>query len=270
MIFDSHAHYDDAAFDPDREALLESLPKNGVGYVINVSSDLASVQNTIALTRKYGFLFGALGIHPSDVAGLSEEDLDWIHGNLAGPKIVAVGEIGLDYHWEKEGAVRERQREWFARQLQMAARAGKTAILHSRDAAQDTYKVMETVESALGRLPQCVLHCFSYTKEMAEAFSRWDVYFGVGGVVTFPNAKKTKEAVEAIPLERILLETDCPYLSPVPHRGERNSSLNLPLVAEEIARIKHIPPRQVMDVTCGNAKRAFGIGQAMGKGGRNL
>lgn len=256
MIFESHAHYDDRAFDEDRDELLSSMQENGIEYVVNISSSLGSVQRTLDLMEQYPFVYGALGIHPSDISELDEEGLKWIRTKLAHPKAVAVGEIGLDYYWDKEETVRQNQREWFARQLELAKELQKPVIIHSRDAAKDTYDVLKTNG---GSQIKSVVHCFSYTKETAQAYLKWDYYFGIGGVVTFSNAKKLKEAVEIIPLERILLETDCPYLAPVPFRGKRNSSLNLPYVAQEIARIKGTDPETVIEVTNRNAKTFFGI-----------
>ena len=256
LIFESHAHYDDGAFEEDRDALLGSMQQNGIECVVNVSSSMDSVKRTLELMERYPYVYGALGIHPSDIADLDEEGLAWIAQQFSHPKAVAVGEIGLDYYWDKEKDVQARQREWFARQLALAKDLDKPVIIHSRDAAKDTYDVLEACG---GSQIRSVVHCFSYTKETAQAYLKWDYYFGIGGVVTFNNAKKLKEAVEVIPLERILLETDSPYLAPVPFRGKRNSSLNLPYVAEEIARIKGTDVQTVIEVTNRNAKTFFGI-----------
>lgn len=256
MIFESHAHYDDEAFAEDREQLLDSLPAKGIGYVVNACSDLASVERTLALMEKYPFLYGAIGIHPSDIGGLDEERFAWLKEQYAHPKAVAVGEIGLDYYWEKQEGVRAAQREWFSRQLALAGELHKPVVIHSRDAAKDTYDVMKASGAAALR---GVVHCFSYTKEVARDYLNWDYYFGIGGVVTFKNARKLREVVEYLPLERILLETDSPYLAPEPNRGKRNSSLNLPYVAQEIARIKGLAAEEVIEATCENAKALFGI-----------
>ena len=256
MIFESHAHYDDRAFDEDRDVLLARMQESGIEYVVNVSSSMASVHRTLDLMEQYPFVYGALGIHPSDIAELDENGLEWIRQKFSHPKAVAVGEIGLDYYWDKDEIVRARQREWFARQLELARELDKPVIIHSRDAAKDTYDVLS---SCGGSSIRSVVHCFSYTKETALAYLKWDYYFGIGGVVTFNNAKKLKEAVQCIPLERILLETDCPYLAPVPFRGKRNSSLNLPYVAEEIARIKGTDAETVIEVTNRNARTFFGL-----------
>lgn len=259
MIFESHAHYDDEAFQPDREAILASLPENNIKYVVNVAADLSSVKTTVRLAEKYPYIYAALGIHPSGVSELNGENFLWLKEQLLHPKAAAVGEIGLDYYWDREKEVQARQKEWFSRQLELAKEMNKPVIIHSRDAAKDTWDVM----SAQGAkdIPG-VVHCFSYTKETAREFLKWDYYFGIGGVVTFQNAKKLKEAVEYIPLERILLETDCPYLAPVPNRGKRNSSLNLPYVVSALAQIKGVSCDEVEEVTCRNAKELFGIAAA--------
>lgn len=256
MIFESHAHYDDEAFDSDREELLCRLQEQGIGRVINVAASLESVRTTIELMDKWPFIYGALGIHPSEIGALTEESFAWLKGQFANPKAVAVGEIGLDYYWDKEEEVRSRQKEWFARQLALAAELDKPVIIHSRDAAKDTWDVMKAQNAQELR---GVVHCFSYTKETARDYLNWDYYFGIGGVVTFKNAKKLKEAVEYIPMDRILLETDSPYLAPEPNRGKRNSSLNLPYVAEEIARIKGISEEEVIEITCKNARTLFSM-----------
>lgn len=256
MIFESHAHYDDAAFDPDRESLLESLPENGIEYVLNVAADLASVKTTVELMNQYPWIYGALGVHPSGVRELNAETFSWLKGQLSHPKAAAVGEIGLDYYWEKEEAARSLQKEWFACQLDLAKELHKPVVIHSRDAAKDTWDVMNAQGAKDIR---GVVHCFSYTKETAREFLKWDYYFGIGGVLTFKNAKKLKEAVEYIPMERLLLETDSPYLAPEPNRGRRNSSLNLPYVAETLAQIKGIEVSAVEEITANNARELFKI-----------
>ncbi len=256
MIFESHAHYDDEAFDSDRESLLSSLRENGIGYVVNVAASLETVRTTQELAQKWDFVYGALGIHPSETGSLNEGTFGWLIQQLKAPKVVAVGEIGLDYYWDKEEGIRMRQKEWFARQLAMAKQSGLPVIIHSRDAAKDTRDVMAAQRA--GEL-RGVIHCFSYTKETAREFLEWDYYFGIGGVITFKNAKKLREAVEYIPMDRILLETDCPYLAPDPYRGKRNSSLYLPYIIEAVAQIKGIDKEEVIGRTCQNAKELFGI-----------
>lgn len=256
MIFETHAHYDDEAFDTDREKLIASLLENGIRRTVNVAADLSSVKTSLALAERYPHIYAALGVHPSSVGELSEESFSWMEQQLSHPKAVAIGEIGLDYYWDREEAVQADQREWFARQLALSKKMQKPVIIHSRDAAKDTLDVMAAEGGADLR---AVVHCYSYTKETAREFLKWDYYFGIGGVVTFKNAKKLKEAVEYIPLERILLETDSPYLTPEPNRGKRNCSLYLPYVAEAVAQIKGVSREEIEAVTWRNACRFFGL-----------
>lgn len=254
MIFESHAHYDDRAFDDDREELLAGLPGSGIGCVINISSDLASVKTTLDLAKKYPFIYAAVGIHPGDSGELDEESFAWLKEKCRAEKVLAVGEIGLDYYWDN--VERDVQKKWFARQLALANEEKLPVVIHSREAAKDTLDIMKA-EAPVTR--RGVIHCFSYTKEMAAEFVNMGYLIGVGGVVTFQNAKKLRECVEYLPMESILLETDSPYLAPVPHRGKRNCSLYLPLVAAQIARIKGISEEEVTAVTEKNAKRLFGL-----------
>lgn len=251
-IFDTHAHYDDDAFDQDREALLEALPKNGIAKVVNVGSSLESCRKTLALTGKYDFIYGAVGIHPSDSGELDEESFAWLSQQYGAPKCVAVGEIGLDYYWDEPS--REIQQKWFRRQLNLAREVKKPVIIHSRDAARDTAEILreEKAEEIGG-----VIHCYSYTREMAKTFLDMGFYFGIGGVLTFKNSRKLKEAVEYIPLERIVLETDCPYLAPVPNRGKRNSSLNLPYVVSSLAEVKGVDEETLRQAVWKNAHELY-------------
>lgn len=255
MIFESHAHYDDKKFDEDRDALLASMPENGVEYIINVGADPASTEATVALTEKYPFIYGAAGVHPSETGKLDEENFEWLAGQCDRPKIVAVGEIGLDYYWDVPD--RAIQKKWFRRQITLAETKKLPVIIHSRDAAQDTLRIMQEMHcEKIGG----VIHCFSYAKEMAREFLNMGFYLGIGGVVTFQNAKAIKEVVQFAPLDRILLETDSPYLAPVPYRGGRNSSLYIPLIAEEIAKIKKMDYDRVVEATNRNARQLFSIG----------
>lgn len=254
MIFDTHAHYDDEAFDDDREALLGSLASQGIQAVTNVAASLKSCETTLALTEQYPFIYGAIGVHPSETAELDACGMDRMKAWCASEKIRAVGEIGLDYYWEEPE--HEIQKKWFAAQLDLAKELKLPVIIHSRDAAKDTLDIMKAEHAEeLGG----VIHCFSYTKEMAREYLNMGFYLGIGGVLTFNNAKKLKEVVGYMPLERIVLETDCPYLSPVPNRGKRNSSLNLPYVVEEISRIKQVPAEQIIEITNRNAKQMYRI-----------
>ncbi|MCI8774209.1 MAG: TatD family hydrolase [Lachnospiraceae bacterium] len=252
MIFESHAHYDDEAFDEDRDALLRSFAENGIDMVINIGASLESCRRTLALVEKYSFFYGAIGVHPSETGELTETDLLWLKERCALEKVVAVGEIGLDYYWkEPEPSV---QKRWFEKQLEMAKEVKLPVVIHSRDAARDTLDIMK---SSHAETTGGVVHCFSYTKEIAREYLEMGYYFGIGGVVTFTNARKLKEAVSYIPLDRILLETDSPYLAPEPNRGKRNSSLYLPYIAKEIAALKELDYEEVLAVTHENAEKLF-------------
>lgn len=251
-IFDTHAHYDDEAFDEDRDALLAELPENGIARVVNVGASLASCGRTIELMNRYDYIYGAIGVHPSETAELNDEAFEWLRQQCQPEKCVAVGEIGLDYYWDEPD--RELQKEWFRRQLNLARELAKPVIIHSRDAAKDTVDLMTEVHAEeIGG----VIHCYSYTKETAEVFLKMGFYFGIGGVLTFKNAKKLKEAVAYIPLDRIVLETDCPYLAPEPNRGKRNSSLNIPYVVKALAEIKGVEEETVRKAAWENAHKLY-------------
>ena len=211
--------------------------------------------DTVKLTEQYPFVYGAVGIHPDEVGDLSEEKIRILRRFCDLEKIVAVGEIGLDYYWDKEG--HDIQKKWFVRQMDLAKETGLPIIVHSRDAAKDTMDIMkaERADNLKG-----VIHCYSYSKEQAKEYMNMGYYLGIGGVVTFKNGKKLKEVVEYAPLDYLLLETDAPYMAPEPHRGERNCSLYLEYVAETIAEIKRISREEVIEVTRENARRLFGIG----------
>ncbi|MDO5423458.1 MAG: TatD family hydrolase [Eubacteriales bacterium] len=254
MIFDSHAHYDDEAFAEDRDALLAGMPAAGVSPIVNVGASLRGVEATVALTEKYPFVYGAVGIHPDDVGSLDEEKIAWMKGLCGREKIVAVGEIGLDYYWDKEAHAL--QKKWFVRQLAMAKEAGLPVVIHSREAAKDTFDIMkaEHAGSTGG-----VIHCYSGSKEMARDYLNLGYYIGIGGVVTFKNARVLKEVAQYVPLEWILVETDCPYLAPVPFRGKRNDSRNIAYVLDVIAELKGISREEAEQATWENAMRMYRI-----------
>jgi TatD DNase family protein len=255
MIFDTHAHYDDEQFDQDRDALLASLQEQGIEAVVNIGADLASTKNSLALAERYPFVYAAAGVHPDNTKELNEENFAWLREAAQTPKVVAVGEIGLDYYWDE--TPRDVQKHWFEAQMELARQINKPIVVHSREAARDTLEVMKASRAEeIGG----VIHCFSYSVEMARAYLNMGYYLGIGGVLTFNNAKKLKEVAAYAPMDRLVLETDCPYLAPVPFRGKRNSSLNLPLVVEELARIKGLSAEEVKRVTNENAKKMYRLG----------
>ncbi|QHQ60352.1 YchF/TatD family DNA exonuclease [Anaerocolumna sedimenticola] len=254
MIFETHAHYDDEAFDDDRDSLLKSLYSEGIEYVVNVGASITTTVKTLELMKQYPFVYGAVGVHPSETAELNEENFKWLGETALLPKVVAIGEIGLDYYWDTPE--RSIQKEWFSRQMELAKELKLPAIIHSRDAAADT---LDMIQSADLKQTGGVIHCFSYGKEMAKSYLDMGFYLGIGGVVTFKNAKKLKEVVEYAPMEQLVLETDCPYLAPEPNRGKRNSSLNLIYVAQEIAKLKGISCEEVITITENNAKKMYGF-----------
>jgi len=252
MIFETHAHYEDEAFDEDRKELLENLPKNNIKYVVNVSSSINTVDKSLNLADAYDYIYATVGVHPEETAELDEDKLLWLKEKAKHKKVVAVGEIGLDYYWDTPD--RNIQKKWFARQMEMARELNLPLVIHSRDAANDTYNMMKEAKAEeMG----AILHCFGYGVEQARQYLNMGFYLGIGGVVTFTNGRKLKEVVEYAPLEQLVLETDSPYLSPVPYRGKRNSSLNLPLIAREIARIKNIDYDTVIRITYENAKKFY-------------
>ena len=253
MIFDTHAHYDDEQFDLDRDELLKSMNEAGVGTIVNVSASVESWDDTLKLTKEYPFVYGAAGVHPDYVGDLNEENFAYLEEVAKDEKMVAIGEIGLDYYWDKEG--HDLQKEWFVRQLLLAEKLNKPVIIHSREAAADTFEIMKEYKDRVSG----VIHCYSYSPEQAKEYVKMGFYIGIGGVVTFKNAKKLKEVVENIPLDRIVLETDCPYLSPEPNRGKRNSSKNLVYVADQIAKLKGVSYEEVIKVTEDNARTLYNM-----------
>ena len=250
-IFDTHAHYDDRAFSEDKEELLVNMNQEGVAYIVNAACSMHSSKAITEWVKQYDFLYGTVGVHPDDVENLTDADMEEIEQLSAGDKIVAIGEIGLDYHYED--TKKHLQQKWFVKQLDIARRKKMPVVIHSRDAAKDTLDIMKSEAKEI-----CgVIHCFSYGVEMAREYLNMGYYIGVGGVVTFKNGKKLKEVVDYVPLDRIVLETDAPYLAPVPFRGKRNCSAYLTYVAEEIARIKKVDVEEVYATTFDNAKKMY-------------
>ncbi|MGI6117608.1 MAG: TatD family hydrolase [Bilifractor sp.] len=264
MIFDTHAHYDDPAFDEDRDELLSSFREKGIGAVTDPASTWESIGEIRSLTKRWPFLFGAYGIHPEEIGGVPGADesgdrmpdrvLETIREACRDSKAVAVGEIGLDYHWNKED--RKRQIEWFEAQIALARQEKLPVIVHSRDAAADTMDIARRTH--LGDVGG-VMHCYAYSLEMAKEYLDMGLYLGIGGVATFKNARRLREVLSYAPLSQLVLETDCPYLTPEPRRGTRNDSGNLPLVVRAIASIRGISPEEVETATWENAMRMYRI-----------
>ena len=259
MIFDTHAHYDDRKFNSDRDELLKSLKDNGIGRVVNIGADIDSTRRSIALAKQYDFIYAAAGVHPSDVDCLDERSFQWLTWADEASveekgKIVAVGEIGLDYYWEKDPERRNRQKYWFERQMELARSTGLPVVIHSREAAKDTWDMMQGLKCEdIGG----VVHCYSYSVEMARNYLNKGFYLGIGGVVTYKNARVLKEVVQYAPMDRIVLETDCPYLTPEPNRGKRNSSIYLPYVVDTIAELKKLDRESVEEITWNNGENMY-------------
>ena len=250
-IFDSHAHYDDSRFDEDRDELLTSLKDEGVSYIVNCGCDLRTCLKTLEISEKHDFLYAALGVHPHEAEKTTEEDLAEIRKLYCNKKVVAVGEIGLDYHYDF--SPREIQKEVFEKQLILANELDLPVIVHDRESHEDTMNLLKK------HRPKGVVHCFSGSVEMAKEIVKLGMYIGLGGAVTFKNAKKPIEVAEYIPLEYLLLETDAPYMTPVPHRGERCHSGHIALTAEKIAEVKGMDTQELIDRCNENAKRLFSI-----------
>ncbi len=250
MYFESHAHYDDQRFDNDRDELLSSFPNEGIETVVNSSSDIPSSKASIALAEKYPFFYASVGVHPHEVKNMTENDIDTIRELSGHPKVVAIGEIGLDFHYDF--SPRDDQRHWFKRQLELAEELDMPIIVHSREASQECFDIIKASKVRKG-----VIHCYSGGAPMAKDYIDMGFYIGIGGSLTFKNNRKTVEVVEQIPLERILIETDAPYLAPVPFRGERNDSRLLKYVVEKIGSIKNIAEEDICNITKNNAISLF-------------
>jgi len=252
MLFDTHAHYYDAKFDGEREKILGSMKENGIGYILNAGCDVKTTQKCIELSERYDFIYASSGVHPNHSDDFSEEAFLKIKELAGHEKVRAIGEIGLDYHY---GGDRESQKKAFIRQLEMADELKLPFIIHSREAIGDCLEILKAQPKNYGG----VMHCFSESTETARIVLDMGLYIAIGGTVTFKNNVRTVNAVKYIPLDCLVLETDSPYLSPTPHRGERNSSLYLHYVAEKIAEIKGVTAEEVIEKTTQNAKALFGI-----------
>lgn len=254
MLFDTHAHYDDKQFDIDRDSLLSSMQENGVGYIVNAGCSIKSTKAGIALAEKYNFMYATAGIHPNCGGDMTEQGFNEIKELAKNPRIKAIGEIGLDYYWDK--VEKNVQKEAFARQISIAKELNLPFVIHTRDACKDTLDILRSEYKDTGAL----MHCFSESRETAKIVLDMGLKIAIGGTVTFKNNVRTVEAVKYIPLEDIVIETDAPYLSPVPNRGKRNSSLNIHYTAEKIAEIKGVSPLLVEEITTKNAMEFYRVG----------
>ncbi len=253
MLFDTHAHYDDERFDGDREALLAGMPEKNVGLIVNPGCDISSSRTAVALAESFDFVYAAVGIHPENCGDFEPGMIDHLRQMAKNPRVVAIGEIGLDYYWA-ENPPRELQQEVLRRQLRLAEELDLPVIIHDRDAHGDTLEMVREFPRVRG-----VFHCFAGSAEMARELIKMGWMLSFNGAVTFKNVKKAPEVIAAVPLEKLMIETDAPYLTPVPHRGERNDSSYVRLVAEKIAQIKGLTPEEVEKATWENGRRFFGV-----------
>lgn len=252
-IFDSHAHYDDEAFENDRAELLgKILPEKGVWRVVNCGASLEGSERSLQLSREYPYIYAAVGVHPEEAGGLPADWLDRIRQMAAGEKVVAIGEIGLDYHYE-DACPREEQKRVFEEQLRLANELCLPVIVHDREAHGDTMELLRRYR------PRGVVHCFSGSAEMAREVVALGMYIGLGGVVTFKNARHSVETAASIPIERLLTETDAPYMAPVPLRGKRNDSSLIPFSAAKIGLCRGLSCEEVLEWGCRNACTLFGL-----------
>lgn len=249
-LIDSHCHIDNEKFDEDRDEVLERIKEN-LEFAVNIGYDLNSSKKSIELSEKYDFIYAVVGVHPTDITGYNDELEEKIEELAGNPKVLAVGEIGLDYHWMTEP--KEKQQEVFRKQIEIARRVGKPIVVHTREATRDTLDILKEYPDVRG-----ILHCYPGSFESAEEIMD-NYYFGVGGVLTFKNSKKLKETVEKLPMDRIIVETDCPYLTPEPYRGKRNEPIYVEYVAQKIAEIKGISYEEVVRISNENTKKAYNI-----------
>ncbi len=255
MFFDTHTHLDDEQFDMIRGELLKELPACHIAPVMAVAADGESCVSAIRLAEENDYILAAVGYHPAAAQEMDEEQFDRLRSLAANPRVKCIGEIGLDYHWP-EDTDKEKQKYWFCRQMELAQEMGLPVSIHSRDAMGDTLEILAQFPEVTG-----VMHCYAGSYHTMEQLVKMGYYIALGGVVTFKNARQAKEVARYVPMDRLLLETDCPYLAPEPHRGKRNTPLYLPLVAEEIGRIRGMSAAEVAQITRENGMRLFGITQ---------
>ena len=252
MYFDTHAHYDSSKFDADRDAVLCALPESGVTLVVDPGDNAERSRRAVELAQQYPHVYAAVGWHPEEAENWDENSLPAIRELAKQPKVCAIGEVGLDYYWDT--TYRERQKEMFRAQIELALELDWPVIVHDREAHGDSLEIVRDYPALRG-----VFHCFSGSVEMAQELLRRGWYLGFDGPITYKNAARAPEVIRICPMERILLETDSPYLAPVPNRGQRNDSRNLPYIAATVARIKDMPVEAVAAQTMENGKKLFGI-----------
>ena len=254
MLLDSHAHLDDKRFDDDRDHIIRNLKSNGVELVINIGADIPSSVKGVSLSEEYENIYATVGVHPHDAKDVDETTIELLRALAKKDKVVGIGEIGLDYHYDN--SPRDVQRKWFREQIKLAKELKLPIVVHEREASEDVYNILkeESDENLTG-----VIHCFSGSLEMAREYIKMGFYISFAGPVTFKNAKKPKEVASEIPLDKILIETDSPYLTPEPYRGKRNDPTYVRYVAETIARLKDISYEEIVEATSKNAKKLFGI-----------
>ena len=253
MLFDTHAHYDDEAFDADREALLAAMPEKNVGLIVNPGCTVETSRQAVALAGQFPYVYAAVGIHPENCGDFTDEDIAVLRQLAQHDKVVAIGEIGLDYYWE-ENPPRDWQQMVLRKQMALAEELKLPVIIHDRDAHADTLAIVKEFPQVRG-----VFHCYSGSVEDARTLLKMGWMLSFNGAITFKNARKAPEVIAEVPMERIMIETDSPYLTPVPYRGKRNNSGYVHLVAEKIAEIKGMTAREVEEITFENGKRFFGI-----------
>ena len=254
MLFDTHAHYNDSRFDSDRDEVLESMHENGISLIMNACSSVEEIPEITELCEKYPFMYGAVGIHPQEALGTTEADIELLRRAASHEKIKAIGEIGLDYYYDEPP--REIQQEWFLRQVELAKELKLPVIIHDRDAHGDTMDILR-----YANVRECggVFHCYAGSVEMAREILDWGMYIAFGGTLTFKNARKVREVAQYVPIERIVIETDSPYLTPDPQRGRRNDSRYMHLVVKKIADIKGLTYAETARILTENGKKLFGI-----------
>lgn len=252
-LFDSHVHLDDKRYDKDRDELIASLPEQGIEFAVNIGADIKSSKASIDLAEKYEFLYATVGVHPHDVKAMKDADIDTLRELSKHPKVLAIGEIGLDYYYDN--SPRELQKKWFIEQIKLANECDLPIVIHSRDAVQDTYDMIKEYNSG----SKVLIHCFSQSLEMAKKYVKDGAYLALGGALTFKNARSLLDVARQIPLEYLLIETDCPYLTPEPYRGKRNDPSKVYYVAQKIAELKGLSLEEVVETTNFNARKFYGL-----------